>query len=98
MQTNIKIIAKMPVPAENVQTFKELAAELVERSRQEPGNVFYSLNEGKEPGMLVFVECWKDKDAIRAHNAMEHFTRILPQLVQLCDGSPTKEVWSEVEF
>ena len=98
MKTNIKIIAKMPVAPENAPKFKELARELVEKSRQEPGNVYYSLNEADDPGMLVFVECWKDKDAIREHNAMEHFTRILPQLRALCSASPSKEVYSEVEF
>ena len=40
MKTNIKIIAKMPVAPENAPKFKELARELVEKSRQEPGNIF----------------------------------------------------------
>lgn len=94
---SIKIVAKMPVAAENVETFKALAKELVEKSRQEEGNLYYSLNVKKhEPCMLVFVECWRDKAAIEFHNATEHFTRILPQLRALCDGAPSKELFVEV--
>ena len=94
---SIKIVAKMPVAEENLEKFKALAAELVEKSRQEPGNIFYSLNvHKKDPCLLTFIECWKDKDAIKSHNASEHFTRIFPQLSALCTAQPTAEMFVEV--
>ena len=94
---SIKIVAKMPVAEENVEKFKALAVELVEKSRQEPGNIFYSLNvHRKDPCLLTFIECWKDKDAIKSHNASEHFTRIFPQLAALCNGEPSAEMFVEV--
>ena len=40
----IKIVAKMLVRADKVEEFKAVAKELVEKSRAEAGNVFYSLN------------------------------------------------------
>lgn len=94
---SIKIVAKMPVAEENVEIFKSLAAELVEKSRQEPGNLFYSLNvHKKDPCLLTFIECWKDKEAIKAHNASEHFVRIFPQLAALCTEQPSAEMFAEV--
>ncbi len=94
---SIKIIAKMPVAEDKVEAFKAAAAELVQKSREEEGNIYYSLNvHKKDPCLLVFVECWKDKAAIEYHNATEHFTRILPQLVAMCDSAPSKELFVEV--
>ena len=97
MEKPLRIVAKMPVAEENLQLFKTLAAELVEKSRQEEGNISYTLNAGKKnPNVLVFIECWRDKEAIKTHNATEHFQRILPQLVALCDGQPESEIYIEV--
>lgn len=94
---NLKIVAKMPVKPENIDRFKTLATELVEASRQEEGNVYYSLNiSKKDPNTFAFVECWRDKAAIKTHNATEHFTRILPQLRALCDGHPESEIYTEL--
>ena len=95
---HIKIVAKMPVAPENVEKFVTLAAELIEASRAEEGNICYSLNAQKnDPNTLVFTECWKDKEAIKIHNHTEHFTRILPQLVALCCAEPTSELYLELK-
>lgn len=97
MDNYLRIVAKMPVAEGNVEQFKALAAELIEKSRQEEGNIFYTLNVGKKaPNTLVFIECWRDKAAIKSHNATEHFQRILPQLVALCDGQPESEIYTEL--
>ena len=95
----IKIVAKMPVAPDKVETFIALAEELVRCSRQEEGNLHYSLNVSKyDPNVLLFTESWKDQAAIDFHNKTEHFTRLLPQLAALCNGKPSKEVCFEVEY
>lgn len=82
----ITIIARRLVRADKVDEYKALALELAEKSRAEEGNISYTLNErADEPRMLTFIECWKDQEAIKAHGATEHFTRILPQLAALCE-------------
>ena len=97
MSGQIKIVAKMPVKEEKMETFRSLATELIECSTQEPGNISYTLNVSKkDPCLLVFIEAWQDKAALKAHNQTEHFTRILPQLLQLCDGEPVSEMFVEV--
>lgn len=93
----IKIIAKMYVRPECIDAFKAQAKELVEKSAAEAGNVSYSLNQSKaDPCVLAFIEFWKDQDAIDAHNAAEHFTRILPILGGMCAKAPEIELFDEV--
>ena len=97
MGNAIHYVVKMPVAQENVERFKALAAPLVESSRQEPGNIFYSLSVSKkDPTVLVFLECWKDKEAVAYHNETEQFKQTLPQLLALCTSSPTKETYIEL--
>ena len=95
---HIKIVAKFPIAPENAEKFVTLASALIEASRAEAGNIHYSLNtDKKDPNTLVFTECWKDKEAIRFHNRTEHFTRILPQLKELCCGDPSSEMYLELQ-
>jgi len=94
----IHFVVKMKLAEENVPKFKALAAELVESSRKEAGNIYYCLTVNKkDPNQLVFLECWKDKDAIAFHNETEPFQRILPQLLALCTAPPVKETYFGLE-
>ena len=95
----IKIVAKMRVKADQVEAFKAAAKELVEKSRAEEGNIFYSLNVSTEdPTLLAFIECWKDQQAIELHNRTEHFTGILPRLGQMCQEALPVDLFTEVEY
>lgn len=95
----IKIVAKMKVKEAEVEKFKSTAKELIEKSRAEEGNVFYSLNQSNEDDqMFAFLECWKDQAAIDSHNATEHFTTILPKLGDLCEETQPVELYTEVEY
>ena len=95
----IKIVAKMLVKADRVEEFKDTAKELVEKSRAEEANIFYSLNVSmSNPRLLAFIECWKDQEAIDIHNATEHFTGILPKLGEMCEEGQPVELFTEVEY
>lgn len=95
----IKIVAKMPVSADKVQAFIALAEELVRCSKAEEGNLHYSLNVSKyDPNLLIFTESWRDQAAIDFHNSTEHFTRILPQLREMCADKPSKDVCYEIDY
>ena len=97
MEGAIAIVAKLPIPQENHEAFLKLAGELVEKSRQEEGNLYYALNVSKkDENCFAFVESWKNKEAVKAHNATEHFQRILPQLRALCDGEPNTELFTQL--
>ena len=95
----IKIVAKMLVKPDKVDEFKTIAAELVRKSRAEAGNIYYTLNEStSDPRCLAFIECWKDQDAIAAHNATEHFQTILPRLSVLCEKGQPADLFTEIEY
>ena len=42
------------------------------------------------------LEVWKDQAAIDAHNASEHFTRIVPQLGALVEVADPVELYEVV--
>jgi len=95
----IKIVADNFVREDAVQTFIELAAELVKKSRKEEGNLSYNLFEDlSDPSHLTFIEEWADSDAIRAHNASAHFTTICPKLGALCEQEGIISTYKEVTF
>ena len=95
----IKIVAKMPVAADKVADFKAAARELVEKSRAESGNVFYTMNISRNnPNLFAVIECWKDQAAVDFHSATPHFTGILPKLAAMCDGEIAIELFDEVDF
>ena len=93
----IKIVAKNYVKPECVQTFKDTAKELIEKSRAEEGNIFYTLNASiNDPNTLVFIENWKDQAAIEAHNQSAHFTGIVPKLAEFCARKGDVELFVEI--
>lgn len=95
----IKIIAKKHVKSGKVNDFIETAKELVEKSRAEEGNVFYTLNRSlREENVLVYVECWKDRAAIAAHNEAEHFKRLVPVLNGMCEDAVLPEMYEELDL
>ena len=93
----IKIVAKRTVRTGQTDRYLALAGELVERSRAEAGNVFYTLNRSTtDPDTFVFLEAWRDQAAVDAHNASEHFTRLVPQLGALVETAFPVELFTEV--
>ena len=95
----IKIIARRVVRPENIQHYEALAKELVEKSQAEAGNVSYTLNKSiTDPKVHTFIEIWKDQAAIDAHNASEHFTRLVPRLGALVEQADPVELYTELSW
>ncbi len=93
----IKIIARRVVRADAVEQYRSLARELVEKSQAEAGNLSYTLNQSlADPRVHTFLEVWKDQAAIDAHNASEHFTRLVPQLGALVERADPVELYTEL--
>ncbi len=94
----IKIVATQKVKADKIEEFRAAAKELIKRSREEEGNVFYGLHQSlKDPTVLAFIECWKDQAAIEAHNATEHFKAALPKLGALCEAPGEVTLYNELD-
>ena len=83
----IAIVAKQIIKKSALAEYDALVKELVEKSRQEEGNVSYvNVQDREDESIRIFLELWKDQDAIDIHNVTPHFTRIIPQLGVLFDG------------
>ena len=92
----IKLVARRRIRPECVEAFQRLAAELVEKSRAEAGNLSYTLNRSlDDPMLFCFLESWRDQAAIDFHNASEHFTRIVPQFAALTEQQLPLERYAE---
>lgn len=94
----IKIIAKNIVLPHEKEGFIALAKELIEKSRQEEGNISYGLYQNlHDSNLLTFIEEWEDQAAIDRHNQSEHFTRIVPQLGKLTVAGSTVDCYTEID-
>lgn len=93
----IKIIAKTTVSPKNLEAFVALAKPLVAASQAEEGNIFYNLHQSQSnPEEVVFIEAWKDQEAIDRHNVSSHFTTVLPQLASLCTTEMSIEKYNVI--
>lgn len=80
----IVIIGHLQTLSENAEKLKQAAAPLVAASRQEPGNIAYAFAEDIDtPGLLHFMERWRDEAALTAHNGTPHLAKFLMSLPEL---------------
>jgi len=96
-QFMIHILASFEVKNDKLSDFIKLCNELIEESRKEEGCVSYHLQQNTErENYLVFVEEWKSNEAIEKHNSSEHFTRIVPLLVEMCEDAPVIQTFDRL--
>jgi quinol monooxygenase YgiN len=93
----IKVVARTLVREECIEAYHALAREIVEKTKQECGNVFYTMNQSMEDKRLhAMIEAWETMEALQAHMASEHFKRIVPQMAELAEEKYPPELYSEV--
>ncbi|WP_409296271.1 putative quinol monooxygenase [Peribacillus sp. SCS-26] len=86
-------------PARQDEFLAELQP-LIAASREESGNVSYSLQKDTEnENVFTMIEVWKDAGAVATHNQSSHFTSFVgkakdfltaPLDVKAFDGQPVK--------
>ena len=54
----------------------------------EPGCLLYTLNKGEEASTYVFMERYKDEEAVKAHRASDHFRTLGREMGAFMDGPP----------
>lgn len=95
----LKVVAKLTVKKDKIEEFKKTAEDLIKKSRAEEANFFYTLNQDvKDEQKFAFIECWRDGEALKAHEATEHFTKTFPVLGAMTEGSEPVEIYSEIEY
>lgn len=95
----LKVVAKLTVKKDKIEEFKKTAENLINNSTAEEANIFYTLNQSVEDEQqFAFIECWKDEEALKNHEATEHFKNIFPALGALCEASEPVAIYSEIEY
>ena len=72
------LIVKWVLKEAEVSRIQKLLPELTERSRNENGNVFFTVYQSEaEANVFVLHECYADAEAAEAHRGSEHYQRIV---------------------
>ena len=71
------LVVRMKTTEGNEQRAAEVARELAESSRAEPGcKAYVPCVDPEDAGSILFFEEYDDKAAFEAHGASEHFQRL----------------------
>ena len=93
----IAVIAKIPVKSEAKDEAIEEVKALMAKVAEEEGTLYYTLNIDKnDPDTLVFIERYKDMDALGAHGATEHFQEFMGKSMSFVTGPPEITVLGEI--
>ena len=68
-----KVIARLFIKNESIESFKKQAVEIIQKTRKEKGCLFYSLfQDVSSPGEFLFYEEYASQDALDIHSNSEH--------------------------
>ncbi|MGH3636232.1 MAG: putative quinol monooxygenase [Mycobacterium sp.] len=87
------LIVRFDVLAGHLDAFDDLVTETVTAIvADEPDTIIYaSHTQAEEPNLRVFYECYRDHDAVLAHEATPHTRRFLAERSQHLASEP--QVW-----
>jgi quinol monooxygenase YgiN len=85
----IAVIAKVPLkPDTKEEALVEVKA-LMAKVAEEEGTLYYTLNvDPNDPDTLVFIERYKDMDALSAHGSTPHFQEFMGKAMAFASGPP----------
>lgn len=90
-QKPITVFAKWQVKEGELDRVLTLFTELVEKTREEEGNIFYTVHQSNtDSSTFMLYEAYKDEAAVAAHRASEHFKTIA--LAQIIPALENREV------
>src|SRR5689334_21811979 len=87
-QKPITVFAKWQVKEGHLDAVLNLFSQLVEQTRREEGNLFYTVHQSNaEPRTFMLYEAYKDEAAVALHRASEHFQTIaLGQIIPVLEN------------
>jgi len=94
----ISVIAKVPVQPEKKEEALAAVKELMSHVAKEEGTLFYTLNiDRNHPDTLVFMERYKDMNALTVHGSTPHFQEFMKKAMAFGSGQPEIQVLKEVD-
>ncbi|AXW87653.1 antibiotic biosynthesis monooxygenase [Lonsdalea britannica] len=77
----IRVVACLQAKPEYLKEIADAVTKAVEPSRKEAGNLQYDLHaEIDKPGAFVFIERWKNKEALETHEKTAHFQKLVADM------------------
>ncbi|MDR2816314.1 MAG: antibiotic biosynthesis monooxygenase [Proteiniphilum sp.] len=81
------VVARLVVKEGQEKAFIEIAAKLVNATREETGNLYYSVYQSPLKGTeFLFYEEYKDEAAFKEHSSSEHFAAFAEAIKDLTAG------------
>jgi quinol monooxygenase YgiN len=81
------IVARLVVKAGKEKAFIDVASKLVTATRNEEGNLFYSLYQSPvNPSEFIFYEEYKDDAAFKVHSSSAHFAAFAEGTKDMAEG------------
>ncbi|NOY67993.1 MAG: antibiotic biosynthesis monooxygenase [Deltaproteobacteria bacterium] len=94
----IAVIAKVPIQAEKKEIAMDAVKTLMAEVAKEEGTLYYTLNiDEKNPDTIVFMERYRDMDALTAHSSTPHFKQFMEQAMTFAAGAPEINVLNEID-
>jgi len=94
----IAVIAKVPVQPEKKEEALAAVKKLMAEVAKEEGTLYYTLNiDEKNPDTFIFIERYKDMDALTVHSSTPHFKEFMEQAMTFAAGAPEITVLNEVD-
>lgn len=94
----LTIIAKSKIKEGYKEEYLKLLEVLVRESRKEEDCIAYDVFvDGIDDHIITFIEKWRDRKAIDDHNKTEHFTTIIPKLMEIREYVDVN-IYTEVKF
>ena len=85
----IAVIAKVPLKPENKEEAIEEVKALMAKVAEEEGTLYYTVNiDQNNPDTLVFIERYKDMNALSAHGSTPHFQEFMGKAMSFAAGPP----------
>ena len=85
----LSVVAKIKVKDGQQAAFEAVAGKLAAAVQaNEPGCLLYTLNKSDDPLTYVFLERYKDEDAVKAHRASDHFRSLGREMGAFMDEAP----------
>ena len=93
----ISVIAKVPVKPESKEEAVAEVKTLMEGVATEEGTLLYTLNvDQNDPNVFVFMERYKDMEALGAHGSTPHFQEFMAKAMNFAAGPPEIITMDEV--
>lgn len=80
----IKVIAKITIKEDMVDTLKSIISELVAETRKEAGCIIYQLfQDVNNKKVFAFIEEWESPEALQNHMNSKHFQEAIPKMSEI---------------